>query len=161
MGCSHCATEPLSAEAHYCRKCGAGLPSRQHQVVRAVRLLVLPLALVGRALAYPIRLRQERIRWLTEASGPTSPINEVHGLSDGAKRVYSYLASVTLRFGSSHSKVSTIARVTHLSENRARAAIRELERRGLLSHQRRNIWHGRGAHAYHVKRITKAWNIEN
>ena len=76
-----------------------------------------------------MRLRQERIRWLPKRAGRTSPINEIHGLSDGAKLVYSYLASVTLRFGSSHSKVTTIARVTHLSENRARAAIRELERR--------------------------------
>src|SRR5262249_25438596 len=83
---------------------------------------------------------------LTEASGPDSPINDIGSLSDAAKRVYSYPASVTLRFGSSHSKVTTIARVTHLSENHARAAIRELERRGLLSHQRRNTWHGRGAH---------------
>lgn len=123
--------------------------------MRVVRLLVLPLALVGRALSYPIRLRQERIRWLTEASGPTPPINEVHGLSDGAKRVYSYLASVTLRFGSSHSKVTTIARVTHLSENRARAAIRELERHGFLSHRRRNTWHGRGAHAYYVRPVSR------
>ena len=116
--------------------------------MRAVRLLVIPFALVVRALSYPIRLRQERIRWLKEASEPSSPINELHGLSESAKRVYSYLASVTLRFGSSHSKVTTIAHVTNLSENRVRAAIRELERRGLLSHRRRNTWHGRGAHAY-------------
>jgi predicted transcriptional regulator len=153
VGCPHCATEPLSAEAHFCRKCGAALTSRPHKVVRAFRLLVLPFALVGRVLWYPVRLRQERIRWLTEASGPASPINEVHGLSDGAKRVYSYLASVTLRFGSSHSKVTTIARVTHISENRARAGIRELERRGFLSHKRRNTWHGRGAHAYFVRPV--------
>jgi hypothetical protein len=32
-------------------------------------------------------------------------------------------------------------------------AIRELERRGLHSHRRRNIWHGRGAHSYYVRRI--------
>lgn len=151
MRCPHCATEPLSPEAQFCRKCAAALASRPHKVVRAVRLLVLPLALVGRALSYPIRLRRERTRWLIEASGPASPINDIPGLSDGAKRVYAYLASVTLRFGSSHSKVSTIARVAGVSENRARAAIRELERRDFLSHRRRNTWHGRGAHSYYVK----------
>jgi Helix-turn-helix domain len=153
MTCPRCATGPLSAEAQFCRKCGAALPGRPHKVVRAVWLLVLPLALVGRALSYPIRLRQERIRWLIEASGPASPINDIPGLSDGAKRVYAYLASVTLRFGSSHSKVRTIARVAGVSENRARAAIRELERRDFLSHRRRNTWHGRGAHAYYVKPV--------
>ena len=84
MRCPHCATEPLSPEAQFCRKCAAALASRPHKVVRAVRLLVLPLALVGRALSYPIRLRRERTRWLIEASGPASPINDIPGLSDGA-----------------------------------------------------------------------------
>ncbi len=37
-------------------------------------------------------------------------INHVPGLSEEAKLVYSYMAGVTLRFGSSHSKVGTIAR---------------------------------------------------
>jgi predicted DNA-binding transcriptional regulator len=58
---------------------------------------------------------------------------------------------VTLRFGSSHSRVKTIARVAGLSEYKTRKAIRELERRGLLSHRRRNTWHGRGANDYRVK----------
>jgi len=119
------------------------------------RLVVFPFALFGRVLAWPIRRRRERIRWLTEASGPDSPINDFPGLSDGAKRVYAYLASVTLRYGSSHSRVGTIARVASLSENRARQAIRELERRGLLTHERRITWHGRGAHSYQVKPVKR------
>jgi hypothetical protein len=114
---------------------------------------VFPFILIGRAIAYPIRLRQERIRWLTEASGPDSPINRVSGISDGAKRVYAYLADVTLRFGSSHSRIGTISHVAGLSEQKARAAIRELERRGLLSHEVRNTWHGRGAHSYRVRPV--------
>jgi len=102
----------------------------------------------------PIKLRQERSRWLTEASGLNSPINDVHGLSDEANRVYAYLASVTLRLGSSHSRVHTIAKVAGVSEYKARKAISELERRRLLSHRRRNTWHSRGAHAYNVERVT-------
>jgi hypothetical protein len=113
----------------------------------------VPFILIGRALAYPVRLRQERIRWLTAASGPQSPINQVPGLSVGASRVYGYLASVTLRFGSSHSRLGTIARVAGLSQHKARAAIRELERQGLLSYDLRNTWHGRGAHSYHVRPV--------
>jgi hypothetical protein len=117
------------------------------------RAILIPFALLGSALVWPIRKRQERIRWLTEASGPDSPINDVRGLGDEAKRVYTYLASVTLRYGSSHSRVRTVAKVAGLSEYKAGKAIHELERRGLLSHRRRNTWHGRGAHGYYVKRI--------
>jgi predicted transcriptional regulator len=157
MVCPLCATELLSPEARFCTKCGAPLPRRAAGLIKAAsfgRAILLPLALVGRALAWPIRKRQERIRWRTKASGPNSPINDVHGLSDEAKRVYAYLASVTLRFGSSHSRLRTIAHVAGLSEYKARKAIHELERRGLLSHRRRNTWHGRGAHEYYVRRIT-------
>ncbi len=64
-----------------------------------------------------------------------------------------YLASVTLRYGSAHSRVRTVGHVAGISENRARQAIRELELRKLLSHDRRKTWHGRGAHAYHVKPV--------
>jgi predicted ArsR family transcriptional regulator len=71
------------------------------------------------------------------------------------KRVYAYLASITLRFDSSHSRIHTIAKVAGVSEYKARKAIHELERRRLLSHRRRNTWHGRGAHAYYVERITE------
>lgn len=155
MVCARCATESLSPEARFCTRRGAPLPSATpRKVLSDVRFLALPLILAGRALAYPVKLRQERGRWLFEANGLNSPINDVHGLNDEAKRVYAYLASVTLRHGSYHSKVTTIARVAGLSESRARAAVRDLERRGLLSHRRRNTWHGRGAHAYYVNRIT-------
>jgi hypothetical protein len=155
MVCPSCATEQLSPEARFCTKCGGPLPSAgPRKFLGVVRFLALPLILVARALAYPIRLRQERIRWLTEANGPNSPIDDVQTLSDEAKRVYAYLATVTLRYGSSHSRVRTLAKVAVLSEYKTRNAIRELERRGLLSHRRRNTWHGRGAHGYYVKRIT-------
>jgi predicted DNA-binding transcriptional regulator len=57
---------------------------------------------------------------------------------------------VARRFRSSHSRVRTVARGAGISEYKARKAIRELERRGLLSHQRRYTWHGRGANAYQI-----------
>jgi hypothetical protein len=98
MVCPSCATEQLSPEARFCTKCGGPLPSAgPRKFLGVVRFLALPLILVSRPLAYPIRLRQERIRWLTETNGPNSPVDDVQGLSDEAKRVYAYLATVTLR----------------------------------------------------------------
>lgn len=119
----------------------------------ALRIALVPISLLGRLLALPIRRHRERIRLLEEASGPDSPINQVQGLSDGSKRVYRYLASVILRFGSSHSKISTIARATGLSERKAREAIHELEGKRLIWHRERNTWHGRGAHEFHVRPV--------
>ena len=156
MACPRCDAAPLNPEARFCSKCGNPLPVRRTGIGKAASLahwLAAPFVLIGRVLAYPIKLRQERIRWLTKASGPDSPINDVPRLSDGAKRVYAYLASVTLHYGSSHSRVRTIARVAGMSEHKAR----ELERRGLLSHRKRNTWHGRGAHDYHVKPVDQVF----
>ena len=157
MTCPNCgAVVTPSGNARFCSKCGTPLArTKSRPSLVAIRLLALPFVLIGRILAYPIRLRRKRVRWLTEAGSPNASISHVPGLSEGAKRVYSYLASVTLRFGSSHSKVGTIARATGLSENRARVAIRELERNHLLTHERRKTWHGRGAHAYYVKRVKR------
>jgi hypothetical protein len=90
-----------------------------------------------------------------EASGPDSPINDVPRLCENAKRIYAYLADLTLRFGASHSRVRTVAHVAHISEYKALKAIRELERRGLISHKSRNTWHGRGAHDYHVHPVRR------
>ena len=150
MICNQCASETLNPEARFCSKCGTPLPSRRATVAHWV---AAPFLLIGRVLSYPIRLRKERIRWLTEASDPDSPINHVPRLTDNAKRVYAYLADVTLRFGASHSRIRTIAHVAGISEYKARKAIRELERRGLLSHKRRNTWHGRGANDYRVRPV--------
>ena len=149
--CARCGSEPSSEEARFCSKCGDALPTKQ--TISVVRLAIFPLIVIGRVLAYPMRRRRERIRWLTEASGTDSPVNHVPGLSDDAKSVYIYLADVTLRFGSSHSRIRTIAHVAGLSEHKTRAAIRELERHGLLSHETRNTWHGRGAYSYKVLRV--------
>ncbi len=149
--CARCGAEPSSQEARFCPKCGGALATKRR--VSLIRLAAFPVILIGRILSYPVRRRRERIRWLTEASGSGSPIHAVPRLSDGAKRVYTYLAGVTLRFGSAHSRVKTIARVAGLSEHKARNAIRELERRGLLSHDVRNTWHGRGAHTYRVRPV--------
>jgi hypothetical protein len=155
MICAQCANETLNPEAHFCSKCGTPLPSRRATVAHWVHWVAAPFILIGRLLAYPIKLRKERIRWLTKASGPDSPVNDVPRLSDNAKRVYAYLADVTLRFGVSHSRIRTVAHVAHISEYKAREAIRELERRGLLSHKRRNTWHGRGANDYRVRPVRR------
>jgi helix-turn-helix protein len=153
MSCPSCAAEPSSAETRFCTKCGAALKSIAAVAPGGRRwvLGMLPFVFLARALAYPFK--QKRRRWLAEASGPDSPIDYVGGLSDDARRVYRYLADVTLRVGSSHSRIRTIAHAAGVSERKAREAIRELERRGFLSHRRRDTWHGRGAHSYDVKRI--------
>jgi hypothetical protein len=92
-------------------------------------------------------------RWLAQASDPAySPILNAP-VSEDAKRVYIYLAGIVYAFGSSHSRLETIARSTDLSRGAARKAITELERRGLLSHRTRKTWHGRGAHDYRVRRV--------
>jgi hypothetical protein len=150
MICAQCSNETLNREARFCSKCGGPFPARRAGVAHWI---AAPFVLIGRLLAYPIKLRGEHIRWLAEASGPDSAINHVPRLSENAKRVYVYLADVTLRFGSSHSRVRTIAHVAHISKYKARKAIRELERRGLLSHKRRNTWHSRGANDYKVKPV--------
>lgn len=119
----------------------------------AARAFFFELVRIRRVLAWPFKRRRARIQWLTEASGPHSPIEDVPGLSEPAKKVYKYLASVTLRFGFSRLRAKTIARGAGVSERRAREAIRELELRGLLTHQHHRTWHGRGAQSYRVKRV--------
>ena len=57
----------------------------------------------------------------------------VPALSDGAKRVYSYLASVTLRYSSSHLRVRTVAKVRSTKLAKRSASMR---RRGLFAHTR-------------------------
>jgi hypothetical protein len=154
--CAQCGPEPLSGEARFCSKCGkpvATLEPERPTSISIGRFIGASFTVLGRALAYPVKKRQERIRWLTEASGPGSPIENVSGLSEGAKRVYAYLARMTLRFGSAHSRTRMIAHDAGLSERTARNAITELERRGLLSRKRRQTWHARGANAYFVKPV--------
>jgi zinc ribbon protein/helix-turn-helix protein len=164
MACPKCAAEIFSDSARFCTKCGSSLfaapitepPKDAHTAGFArllLRALVLPFILVWRVASWWIEAREARIRWLAEAAGPESPIMHVHGLSDGAKRVYKYLADVTYRFGGCAPKIITIGHAAGLSENGARNAIRELEHRRLLSHRRRNTWHGRGAHEYYVKPV--------
>ena len=92
-------------------------------------------------------------RWLADASDPhNSPILRA-SVSENAKRVYIYLAGIVYAFGSSHSRLDTIAKSTGISRGAARKAITELERRRFLSHRSRKTWHGRGAHDYRVKPI--------
>ena len=148
---------PSSVDARFCTRCGLAIAPASTSRPSLLRLPALPFRrMFGWVLAYSMRMRRERIKWLTQASGAASPINHVQGLSEGAKRVYAYLTEVTLRFGSAHSRVPTIARVVGLSEKKARAAIRELERRGLLSHSVRTTWHGRGAHSYRVRPVGRS-----
>jgi zinc-ribbon domain len=93
MGCPACGATIHNPEARFCTKCGTELAVRETITSRRARLshwIALPFLLLGRALYYPIQRHQERIRWLTEASGPSSPINAVPRLSEGAKQVYTY-----------------------------------------------------------------------
>jgi hypothetical protein len=97
MACPTCGAELFSEDAQFCTKCGHALYAREagvSRVSRVLRLLALPFIVIVRAVAYPIRKQRERIRSLQEATGPDSPINRVLGLSDGARRVYSYLADI-------------------------------------------------------------------
>jgi hypothetical protein len=66
--CGSCRAEIQNPLARFCSKCDGALAARSHCAVTSIRLLALPFILVARALAYPIKLRRERIRWLTEAS---------------------------------------------------------------------------------------------
>jgi hypothetical protein len=85
--------------------------------------------LARRALAYPIRKRRDRVRWLTEASNPGS--NVILGLSDGAKRVY-------FRYGTWHSTSARLQKQPAFQSSKRSKLIPELERRGLPTHRRRN-----------------------
>src|ERR1700751_4524303 len=100
MICQSCSAGVLNSEARFCTKCGLALsapkPAHLWLWIRSFGWLL------GDVLTWPLRHRQERIRWLTEASGPETTIYAVPGLSDDAKGVYRYLADVTRRFGSSH-----------------------------------------------------------
>jgi hypothetical protein len=73
MTCVRCGAETLNRAARFCSKCGTPLPARRANIAHWV---VAPFLLIGRLLAYPIKAQKERIRWLTEASGPDSPIND-------------------------------------------------------------------------------------
>jgi hypothetical protein len=157
--CRLCGFEPPNDGAQFCSRCGGKIVARDHnrRIEReADRLYVIggrsgparPKTLVT-LLASLLGLR----RWLADASDPhNSPILGAPG-SENAKRVYIYLAGIVYAFGSSHSRLDTIAKSTGISRGAARKAITELERRRLLSHRSRKTWHGRGAHDYRVKRV--------
>lgn len=150
--CALCGFEPPSKSARFCSRCGATLSGEQAselpRIIGGRSGLARPRTLVT-WLGYLLGLR----RWLAEASDPRySPILS-EPVSENAKRVYIYLAGIVYSFGSSHSRLETIAKSTGLSRGAARKAITELERRRLLSLRARKTWHGRGAHDYRVKRV--------
>ena len=99
MFCSDCNTESLILEARFCRKCGAALPTNGAPKGdnRAARWLALPFILIGRAIAYLSSFGRSG-----DAGSPRRAARirqSTLGLSGNAKRVYRYLAGVTLRFG--------------------------------------------------------------
>jgi hypothetical protein len=157
--CRRCGFEPPNDGVQFCSRCGGKIVARDHnrRTDRAPdRLYVIggrsgparPKTLVT-FLASLLGLR----RWLADASDPhNSPILGAP-VSENAKRVYIYLAGIVYAFGSSHSRLDTIAKSTGISRGAARKAITELERRRFLSHRSRKTWHGRGAYDYRVKRI--------
>lgn len=153
MKCARCNADGYSTEAAWCTKCGSPLQASPAIGRRLIRAALVPFGIIGQILTAPVRARQERLKWLAEAAGPDSPIHQVPGLSDTAKRVYVYLADVTYRFGHASSRIRTVAHVAGVSESTARKAIHELERHGLLSHTKRMTWHAQGANEYLVKRV--------
>jgi hypothetical protein len=150
--CPLCGFESPKKSARFCSRCGGsrkeGAAPELSRVVggrsgpaRPKTLLTLLASLLG--------LR----RWLADSSDPhNSPILGAP-VSENAKRVYIYLAGMVYSFGSSHSRLDTIAKSTGISRGAARKAITELERGRFLSHRSRKTWHGRGAHDYRVKRV--------
>jgi ribosomal protein L37E len=156
--CRRCGFEPPNDGAQFCSRCGKKIVARNRN--RNDQPHTRSYVIGGRSgparprtlitwLAFLLGLR----RWLAEASDPHySPILSAP-VSEDAKRVYIYLAGIIYAFGSSHSRLETIAKSTDLSRGASRKAISELERRRLLSHHTRKTWHGRGAHDYRVKRL--------
>ncbi|WP_424663297.1 helix-turn-helix domain-containing protein [Candidatus Binatus sp.] len=157
--CPRCGFEPPNNGAEFCSRCGGKIVALHHNRKTDPtpdRLYVIggrsgparPKTLVT-LIASLLGFR----RWLADASDPhNSPILAAP-VSENAKRVYIYLAGIVYAFGSSHSRLETIARSTGISRGAARKAITELERRQFLSHRSRKTWHGRGAHDYRVKRV--------
>jgi hypothetical protein len=156
--CRDCGFEPPNDAAQFCSRCGGKIVARDHnwkelppvhpRVIGGRSGPALPKTLVT-LLASLLGLR----RWLADASDPhNSPILGAP-VSENAKRVYIYLAGIVYAFGSSHSRLDTIAKNIGISRGAARKAITELERRRFLSHRSRKTWHGRGAHDYRVNRI--------
>jgi predicted amidophosphoribosyltransferase len=148
MLCRLCGFESKKA-AHFCSRCGG--PLSKHSLMAKERATEFSSLIGGRSgparpktlvtwFASLLGLRQ----WLAEASDPNaSPILGAP-VSENAKRVYIYLAGIVYAFGSSHSRLNTIAMSTGLSRGAARKAITELERRRFLSHSTRNMARVRG-----------------
>lgn len=153
MKCARCNAEGYSTAAAWCTKCGSPLGAKQTIGHRLIRAAFIPFRIIAQILAAPVRARRERLKWLAEADGPDSPIHQVPGLSDTAKRAYMYLADVTYRFGHASSRIRTVAHVAGVSESTTRKALRELERHGLISHTKRITWHAQGANEYLVKQV--------
>jgi ribosomal protein L37E len=78
--CPRCGAEPLNPEARFCSKCGVTLPRRRSRTVAIARLIAFPFVLFLRVLAWPIERRRERLRWLSEASGPDSVAAQTEAL---------------------------------------------------------------------------------
>ncbi len=158
IACRRCGFEAPNDGAQFCSRCGSKIVARDHN--RSDPPPARPRVIGGRSgparpktlitfLASLLGLRQ----WLAEASDPTvSPILGAP-VSENAKRVYIYLAGIVYAFGSSHSRLDTIAKSTDISRGAVRKAITELEKSRFLSHRTRKTWHGRGAYDYRVKPV--------
>ena len=156
--CRRCGFKPSNDLARFCSRCGSEIVASVLGDRSPVPLQRIVAGRSGRARPRTVVTWLARLmgisQWLADASDTiNSPILGIPRLSERAKLVYIYLAGIVYAFGSSHSRLSTIAKCTGLSSGAARKAISELEWRGFLSHRTRKTWHGRGAHAYRVKRV--------
>jgi hypothetical protein len=143
ISCPRCGFEPPNDGAQFCSRCGDKIvaPDHNRKTDRTSdRVYVIggrsgparPKTLVT-LLASLLGLR----RWLADASDPRASPILAAPVSENAKRVYIYLAGIVYAFGSSHSRLDTIAKSTGISRGAARKAIAELERHRCLSHRSR------------------------
>src|SRR5271156_2344502 len=114
--CGRCGFEPPDDRAQFCSRCGSKIIAPDHNA-RTDRAPDSHYVIGGRTgparpktlvslLASLLGLRH----WLAEASDPrNSPILGAP-VSENAKRVYIYLAGIVYAFGSSHSRLDTIAK---------------------------------------------------
>ena len=162
--CRDCGFDPPNDAAEFCSRCGGKIVTRGHNRKDQTqdRLYVIggrsgparpktPVTCLPRSSAFGDGLPKQATR--------TTRRFWAHPSARTPSALTSILAGIVYAFGSSHSRLDTIAKSTGISRVAARKAITELERRRFLSHRSRKTWHGRGAYNYRVKRIHQARHL--
>lgn len=87
-------------------------------------------------------------------AGPDMGIYRLPGVSDSARKVYVYLSASADADGYCFPFYRTIAKRTGLSPSAVGKAIKELEKRGFVTHQQRVSRRGGSSNLYHVRRVS-------